>query len=202
MFAVRYIVRLLKAGLLGSEVEEIYDKRFTSPEQGTCDLKDAQTKGNPSAPIVLCEFSDFQCPHCKLMGPVLERVLDEYGNRVRLVYKNYPISKLHPEAREAAAAAVAAGEQGKFWQMHDKLFANQDHLTAADLEKYARDIKLDVKKWKSDLAAAKERVEKDHAEGEKLEITGTPTLYINGRKYAGPLRFDELRDWVDEELAK
>jgi thiol-disulfide isomerase/thioredoxin len=201
-FAGRYLVRLLKAGLLGSEAEEIYDKRFTAPEMGSCDARDAQVRGNPNAALILCEFSDFQCPHCKMMEPVLSRVLDEYSGQVKLIYKNYPISKLHPEARDAAAAAVAAGDQGKFWPMHDKLFANQDHLTPADLEKYAREIKLDVKKWKVDLAGAMVRVEKEHTEGEKLEITGTPTLYINGRKYAGPLRFEEVRDWIDEELAK
>lgn len=202
VFAARYLVRLLKAGLLGSEAEEIYDKRYTSPEQGSCDPQGAQLRGNPNAPVLLCEFSDFQCPHCKMMEPILSRILDDFGGQVKLIYKNYPISKLHPEARDAAAAAVAAGEQGKFWPMHDKLFANQDHLTAADLEGYAKELKLDVKKWKLDLVLAKERVEKEHAEGEKNEITGTPTLYINGRKFAGPLRYEELRDWVDEELAK
>lgn len=202
VFAARYLVRLLKAGLLGSEAEEAYDKRFTSPDSGRCDPADANVRGNANAPIVLCEFSDFQCPHCKLMEPVLGRVLEEYGGQVKLIYKNYPISKLHPEAREAAAAAVAAGKQGKFWPMHDRLFANQDKLTGADLEGYARELKLDMKKWKADLPAAAEQVEREHGEGEKLEITGTPTLYINGRRYAGPLRFEELRDWVDEELAR
>ena len=200
-YAGKYLVRLLKSGLLGSEAEEIYDKRFVAPEKGECTV-DAQApvRGNPKAPILLCEFSDFQCPHCKLAEPLLSKLLDDNVGQVRLVYKNYPITKLHPEARDAAAAAVAAGNQGKFWQMHDKLFENQDHLTKVDLEKYARELKLDVKKWSADLAGAKERVEKDHAEGEKNELTGTPTLYINGRKYAGPLRYEELKDWVDEEL--
>jgi len=199
-FAARYLVKMLKAGLLGSEAEELYDKRFTSPEMGQCDLAEAPIRGNPSAKITLCEFSDFECPHCKMMEPILARLLEEYGDRIRLVYKNYPISKLHPEAREAAAAAVAAGRQGKFWAMHDKLFANQDHLTQADLAKYAADLKLDMKKWKADLPAAEDRVEKDHAEGEKLDITGTPTLYIDGRKYSGPQRYEEVKDWIDEDL--
>lgn len=200
VFAARYLVRLLKAGLLPSEAEEIYDKRFTSPETGQCDLTDPNMRGNVHAPVTICEFSDFQCPHCKLMEPILQRLLDDYNGQLRLIYKNYPISKLHPDAREAAAAAIAAGKQGRFWQMHDKLFANQDHLTAADLDKYAKELKLDAKKWKDDLPAARERVEKEHAEGEKLDIQGTPTVYVNGRKYAGPLRYEELKDWVDEEL--
>src|SRR5207249_4430219 len=103
---------------------------------------------------------------------------------------------------DAAAAAVAAGKQGKFWQMHDKLFENQDHFSAAELERYAAELKLDVKKWKADLPMAREQVDREHAQGEKLDITGTPTLYINGRKYKGPLRYEELNDWVEEELAK
>jgi predicted DsbA family dithiol-disulfide isomerase len=199
-YGARYLVKMLKAGLLGSEAEELYDKRFVAPEMAKCEMVEAPVRGNPSAPVTLCEFSDFQCPHCRMLEPILGRLLDEYGNQVRLIYKNYPISKLHAEARDAAAAAVAAGRQGKFWAMHDKLFANQDHLTPADLEKYATEVKLDLKKWKADLGAAQDRVEKDHAEGEKLDISGTPTLYVNGRKYSGPLRYDEVKDWIDEEL--
>jgi predicted DsbA family dithiol-disulfide isomerase len=199
-YGARYLVKMLKAGLLGSEAEELYDKRFISPEQGRCDLDDVPLRGDAKASVTMCEFSDFQCPHCRLMEPVLSKLLEDYPGQVKLYYKNYPISKLHPEARDAAAAAVAAGRQGKFWAMHDKLFSNQDHLTQADLERYARELKLDVTKWKADLAKASDRVEKDHSEGEKLDITGTPTLYINGRKYSGPLRYEEVKDWVDEEL--
>lgn len=201
-FAARYLVRVLQAGYLPSEAEDIYDQRYTSPERGECDTKDAFVRGTASAPVTICEFSDFECPHCGKAEPLVERLLQDYSGKVRLIYKNYPLSAVHPEAREAAAAAVAAGTQGKFWQMHDKLFANQDRLTAADLARYAKDLGLDVARWQADLAAARKRVEADHAEGEKLGITGTPTFYINGRKYAGPLRYEEVKDWVDEELAK
>ncbi len=200
VFAARYLVTLLKAGLLPSEVEEIYDKRFVTPETGRSDVAAAPMRGNPNAPVVLVEYSDFQCPHCKLAEPLLQKVLDEFHDQVKLYYKNYPISKLHPEAADAAAAAVAAGKQGKFWPMHDLLFANQDKLTATDLERYAAEIKLDVKKWKADLGAARASVDKDHSDGEKLDITGTPTIFINDRKYAGPLRYDQLKDWIEEEL--
>ncbi len=200
VFAARYLVFLLKAGLLPTEAEEAYDKRFVSPQMGKCDCAAAPVRGNPSAPITLCEFSDFQCPVCRVFEPVLARVLDEYRDQVRLCYKNFPLTRLHPDAESAAEAAVAAGKQGKFWPMHDKLFANQDHLSAADLEKYAAELKLDMKKWKADLATAREAVDHDKAEGDKNEITGTPSLYINERKYAGPLRYEVVKDWIDEEL--
>jgi protein-disulfide isomerase len=202
LFAGRYLTWLFKSGALPSEAEEAYDKRFVSPDLGKCDTKDAPMRGPASAPVTICEFSDFQCPHCKLMEPVLQRLFDEQPGTVKLYAKSYPISKLHPEATDAAAAAVAAGRQGKFWQMHDRLFANQDRLSPADLERYAAELKLDLKKWKADLPAAREAVERDHAEGERLGITGTPTFYINERKYAGPLRYEQIKDWVDEELTR
>ncbi|MSP63749.1 MAG: hypothetical protein EXR72_26065 [Myxococcales bacterium] len=200
IFAARYLVTLLKAGLLPSEAEEHYDKRFVSPDKGRCDVATAPMRGNANAPVAICEFSDFQCPHCRLAGPILAKLMEEFHDQVKVYYKNYPISKLHPEAADAAAAAVAAGKQGKFWPMHDKLFANQDKLAPTDLERYAGEMKLDVKKWKADLVPARDDVEKDHAEGEKLDITGTPTIYINDRKYAGPLRYEAMKDWVEEEL--
>lgn len=200
LFAARYVVTLLRAGLLPSEAEEHYDKRFVSPTMGRCDLSAAPIRGNVRAPVTICEFSDFQCPHCKLAGPLLKRLVDEGRDQVRVAFKNFPLSKLHPEASAAAAGAMAAHKQGRFWEFHDRAFQSQEALATADLERYASELKLDVKRWKADLPAAREAVEKDRAEGEKLELSGTPTLYINDRRYEGPLRFEAVKDWVDEEL--
>jgi predicted DsbA family dithiol-disulfide isomerase len=200
--AAAFVVRLLKLGLLKSEVEEHYDERFVHPTMARCEIAGAPLRGSPTATVALVEFSDYECPHCKAIEPVLGKILEEYKGKVKLYFKNYPIEKLHPDARDAAAAAVAAGEQGKFWPMHDKLFENQDHLSATDLEKYASDLKLDVKKWKTDLANARKIVERDHDEGEKLEVSATPTLYINGCKFKGPHRYEEVKDWIDWELAR
>ena len=205
VYAARYLVNLLRSGLLKSEAEEYYEMRFVTPETAKCDLTGIPARGAPSAPVTLCEFSDFQCPHCKQMEPLLARLLEDFRGQVKLYYKNFPLTKLHPDARDAAAAAVAAGNQGKFWQMHDTLFSHQESLSAADLEKYATDLKLDVKRWKADLVAARDQVDRERAEGEKFEISGTPTIYINGRKFkqqAGPLRYEDLKDWVEEELSR
>jgi protein-disulfide isomerase len=204
VYATRYLVTLLRSGLLKSEAEEYYEMRFVTPETGKCDVASAPVRGTPTAPVTLCEFSDFQCPHCKLMEPLLARLLEDFRGQVKLYYKNYPITKMHPDARDAAAAALAAGNQGKFWQMHDTLFNHQDSLSAADLERYANELSLDLKRWKADLVAARDQVDRDRAEGEKLDINGTPTLYINGRKFkqAGPLRYEDLKDWVEEELSR
>ena len=133
------VVRLMKAHLLPSEVEEAYEKRFGPDKRETFDLKAAPLRGEASAPITLVEFSDFQCPHCKALQPVLEKLLDEYRGKVRLFFKNYPITRAHPDAALSAAAALAAGKQGKFWAFHDRLFGgDQLHQDMAVLEKIAK----------------------------------------------------------------
>jgi protein-disulfide isomerase len=203
VFAARYIAHLLKAHLLESEVEEHYDVRFGPMPKVELDVKDSPVRGDAHAPVALVEFSDFQCPHCKHLQPALHRILDEYGGQVKLYFKNYPITRAHPDAALAAAAALAAGRQGKFWQFHDLLFdGDQEHEDMGVLEKYAKSLKLDVKKWKSDLEATKDQVNRDHADGEKVNVEATPTLFINGRLFRGPNSFEEIKDWIDEELNK
>ncbi len=201
VFGARYMVRLLKLhALLPSEVEEQYEARFQEPSVNI-DVAGSPLRGESRAPVTLVEFSDFQCPHCKHLQPVLERALEDYRGQVKLYFKNFPLSSVHPDSADAAAGALAAGKQGKFWQFHDRLFGgDQEHEAMADLEKIARDLKLDVKKWQGDLDASRAQVAKDRADGEKLEINATPTLYIDGKKYRGALEFDELKDWIDEEV--
>jgi protein-disulfide isomerase len=203
LFAARYVVRLLKAHLLPSEVEEAYEHRFSDTKRYTFDLKAAPLRGEASAPITLVEFSDFQCPHCKHLQPVLEQLLDEYRGQVKLYFKNYPITRAHPDAAIAAAAALAAGKQGKFWAFHDRLFAgDQAKADMPVLEKIAKDIKLDLGKWKADIENEKPQVALDRAEGEKVDIDSTPTLFINGRRHQGPKSLEEVKDWIEEELNK
>jgi protein-disulfide isomerase len=201
VFAARFMVKLLKQHLLQSEVEEQFEERFQQ-KAVSIDTSAAPLRGEPHAPISIVEFSDFQCPHCKRLQPVIERALDEYRGQVKVYFKNFPLS-IHPDSATAAAGALAAGKQGKFWQFHDRLFGgDQEHETMGDLEKIAKDLKLDVKKWQGDLEAARAQVDKDRAEGEKLELSGTPTLFIGGKRYKGGLEFDELKDWIDEEINK
>lgn len=201
-YAGRYLAKLIKLGLMKSECEEHYEKRFVSPETAKCDLSAAPLRGSARAAVKICEFSDFECPHCRVLGALLDRLVGELPGKLAVYFKHFPLGRLHADSAAAAVAAVAADRQGKFWQMHDLLFKSQGHLTPIDLERHAAELKLDVKKWKADLTAAEAHVAKDRAEGERLDIQGTPTVFINGRKYTGPLRYEDLKDWIEEELAK
>jgi protein-disulfide isomerase len=204
VFAARYMVKLFKIGLLPSEVEEHYNERFGPDvyKYKDIDVRDAPVRGDPGAPISIVEFSDFQCPHCKHVQPLLKQLEEDYP-QVKVYFKNYPITRAHPYAQMAAQAAVAAGKQGKFWQYHDKLFGgDQEKEAPADLERYARELKLDIPRWRKDLEAAAEKVNHDRSDGEKAGVDATPSLYINGRKYHGQMIYEDLKDWVDEELNK
>ena len=147
----------------------------------------AHIRGNPDAPVTLEEFGDFQCPPCGKFSEFVEELLKEYNSRLRLVFRNFPLSG-HEHAREAALAAEAAGLQGKFWEMHDTLYREQETWTKAPnvrelFESYAGTIGLDVDQFKKDMDGdkARERVDSDRALADFLGVKATPTLFINNR---------------------
>ena len=147
----------------------------------------AHIRGNPNAPVTLEEFGDFQCPPCGKFSEFVEELLKEYNPRLRLVFRNFPLSG-HEHAREAALAAEAAGLQGKFWEMHDTLYREQETWTKAPnvrelFESYAGTIGLDVDQFKKDMDGdkARERVDSDRALADFLGVKATPTLFINNR---------------------
>ena len=147
----------------------------------------AHIRGNPDAPVTLEEFGDFQCPPCGKFSEFVEELLKEYNPRLRLVFRNFPLSG-HEHAREAALAAEAAGLQGKFWEMHDTLYREQDTWSKASnvrelFESYAGTIGLDVDQFKKDMDGdkARERVDSDRALADFLGVKATPTLFINNR---------------------
>jgi protein-disulfide isomerase len=159
-------------------------------------------RGNRDAPVVLVEFADYQCPYCQKIHPDLEKLQKEYGNRLALVYKDYPLP-MHPYAQKAAEAARCAGVQGKFWEFHDMLFAGKK-LQPADLREQARTLNLDEGRFDKCLVEGAEAadVEKDAAEARSLGITGTPSFFINGHFFSGGLSYTALRDMVEQQLAK
>ena len=138
------------------------------------------------------------------MEPTLTQMEKEYAGKVRIVWKNYPLP-FHNNAEPAAEAAMAAHAQGKFWQMHDKLFANQQRARSRRrLEKYAQELGLNMAKFKADLDAAKYKatIEAETKEGQAVGVNGTPAVFINGRKIAGAYPFETFKKIADEELAK
>jgi protein-disulfide isomerase len=162
----------------------------------------SHAKGPASAPIKIVEWSDFQCPFCRRATPTLDQIQKEYGDKVQIVFKHMPLS-MHTKARPAHAAAEAAGLQGKFWEMHDKIFADQRNLSTEIYEKYAADLGLDVDKFKKDSAGdvVEKRIAADYAQATKLGVTGTPAFFVNGRFLSGAQPFSSFKTLIDKELA-
>jgi protein-disulfide isomerase len=202
-YAVRYVAHLVDSGFTDSEIDEKLEKRFRTPRHPHIDTSAAPVKGSASGRITLVEFVDYECPHCRHAQTLMRQAVEEYPNDVKMAFKHFPLSS-HPNARLAAEAAVAAQKQGKFWPYNEKVWINSDSLTPAVLEKVAKEVGLDVARWRTDLEsdAVKNRVQSDKSEGNDLGIYSTPSIYINGRKYEGPLEIASLRDWIDEEMGR
>jgi len=162
---------------------------------------DAPVKGPASAPITVVAWSDFQCPFCSRAVPTVRQVEEAYKGKVRIAFKQFPLP-FHDKAHLAAEAALAANEQGKFWQMHDKLFANQQALDRPALEKYAQELGLDMAKFKAALDSGKfkDKVDAEDKEGAAFGVTGTPTFFINGTRLVGAQPFESFKAAIDKEL--
>ncbi|MGH9704667.1 MAG: thioredoxin domain-containing protein [Candidatus Acidiferrales bacterium] len=163
----------------------------------------APARGPANAPVTIVEFEDFQCPYCKAVQPTLKQILSHYGDRVRLVYVDYPLESLHPAAFQAHQAARCAGEQDKFWEYHDLLFKNAPAANAEQLDAYAKQAGMDMAAFKACLSSGKYQsaIQKDEEQGNKLGVEGTPAFFINGRMITGARSFDEFSLIIDEELA-
>jgi protein-disulfide isomerase len=164
-------------------------------------IGDAPVKGPASAPVTVVAFSDFQCPFCSRAVPVVHQLETDYAGKIRIAFKQFPLP-FHDKAHLAAEAALAANEQGKFWQMHDKLFANQQALDRASLEKYAQELGLDMTKFKAALDSGKfkAKVDAEDREGAAVGVTGTPTFFINGTRVVGAQPVDAFKAIIDKEL--
>jgi protein-disulfide isomerase len=159
--------------------------------------------GPPNAPITLVEFSDFQCPYCIAAAPQLAAVLKAYPTQVKLIFKEYPL-ETHSQAGLAAAAAIAAHKQGKFWPMYDAMFATPDGLVKENLVALAQKNGLDLKRFEADLDSTevKEAITRDVQDGDRAGVEGTPTLFINGQRYNGPIELESLKPVLDAELKR
>jgi protein-disulfide isomerase len=155
---------------------------------------DDHVRGAVDAPVTVLEYGDYECPYCAAAAPLLQRLVEESEGRVRLVFRNFPLADRHPYALTAALAAEAAAAQGAFWPMHDLLFTKQDRLTDSALRGYAEHLGLDGDRVVGEPAQQfGDRVESDFAEGLAAGVEGTPTLFIDGVRYAGRMELDALR---------
>jgi protein-disulfide isomerase len=171
------------------------------PPRAAVSAGNSPSRGSSSAPIELIEFADFQCPYCQAVSPTLKRVLDTYGDRIRFVYRNFPLAN-HPQARPAAEAAQCANEQGKFWPFHDRLFGEPGKLSDEDLKKTAAALGMDAAQFNKCVDERKYRtiVETDTRAGTDAGVTGTPAFFVNGRLLSGAQPFDVFKRVIDDEL--
>jgi protein-disulfide isomerase len=167
-------------------------------------LGEDPAKGPAAAPITIVEFSDFQCPYCARVNPTLKQVEEKYGDKIRVVFRDFPLVQIHKDAAKAAEAGECAHEQGKFWEMHDRLFANQSKLQVEAMKQAAVELGLDAEKFNQCLDSSKyaAEVQKDVDEGARYGVTGTPAFFINGRMLGGAQPAEAFMQVIDEELAR
>ena len=199
----QFIADALASGASVSDIKENLEPLVASLKPREINIQGRPVYGNERAPVTVVVFADFECPHCRQEAPVLRQAIDQFRGRAKLVYKHFPLGG-HVRAKAAAIATVAAMEQGKFWEMHDIVFENQMALEDTDIRKYAQKIGLDMAKFDAAYKVKKgqDLVEADRVEGEKLEISGTPAVFVNGR-YMSPYLFGgTITGWIEDALRR
>jgi protein-disulfide isomerase len=200
----RHLERQAQGEAVGEYLAALRDERDVEVLLETPRLEVAATgpaRGPEDAPVTIIEFSDYQCPYCRRVEPVVEQLLERYPEQVRLVYRHFPLESIHPEARAAAEAAVCAEEQGRFWELHEQLFTNED-MSAEALQGYAEQVGLDMDAFQACLEApeTKRRIETDLAAGREVGVTGTPAFFVNGIPLRGARPLADFVAVVEGEL--
>jgi protein-disulfide isomerase len=175
----------------------------SKPLQVSLDLSGSPVRGSQDAPITIVEFSDYQCPFCARAVSTVKQVVEAYPGKVRWIFKNFPLPN-HPDAPLAHKAALAAGEQGKYWEMHDLIFENQKTMKREDLLSHAKKLKLDMAKFTAALddPSTPAIIGRDMAEGQRIGIRGTPTFLVNGRGIVGAQPYAAFQQVIEEELQR
>lgn len=171
------------------------------PPSADLNLENAEVRGPKDAPVQVVEFADYECPYCQKVYPELDKLQREFPGKVSLIYKDFPLP-MHSRAQKAAEATRCAGEQGKYWELHDLLFQSRK-LDVDQLKQHARTLKLDGAKFDQclDSGAEAAAVKKDQDEGKHLGLSGTPSFFVNGHFMSGALNYDALKQATQEQLA-
>jgi len=166
--------------------------------------EDDHVQGTADAPVTLLEYGDFECSHCGEAYGIVKEIQERLGDRLRFVYRNFPLTQVHPHAESAAEASEAAAAQGKFWEMHDTLFENQQNLSQPALLNYAAEIGLDEEQFAEDLEneTYREKVEADFMSGAESGVNGTPTFFINGVRYDGNWRSEDFFEALESKQGR
>jgi len=205
----------LREGLWQAKLEQVREQFYRqlrekakisillSPPKVEVAVDPARLRGDPKAPVTIVEFSDFQCPFCQRVQPTLLELLARYPGKVRIAYRDYALTQIHPRARKAAQASRCAGEQGKFWQYHDMLYADVAKLADADLAANAQALKLDEQKFGACLESGKygAGVDEDQKLGVNAGVNGTPAFLVNGIMLEGAQPFTAFEKIIESELA-
>jgi protein-disulfide isomerase len=167
-----------------------FEARLTVPVSEDSD----HIQGPADAPLTLLEYGDYECPYCGQAYPIVKQLQKQLGDRLRFVFRNFPITTAHPHSEQAAEAAEAANGQGRFWEMHDYLYEHQQHLDDSDLHAYAEQLGLDLDRFDRDLAdhTYAERVREDFMSGVRSGVNGTPSFYINGIRHDASYDYETL----------
>lgn len=185
-----------------ARLEESHEVKYLMEPFRVQVAAEGPSKGPEGAPVTIVEFSDFECPFCSRVNPTLKQIQDEYGDKVRIVFRQFPLA-MHPNAPKAGEASLCAHDQGKFWEMHDAMFADQRNLAVDKLKEKAATIEgLDTEAFNTCLDAGgyAETVSRDLAAGTEAGVSGTPAFFINGRFINGAAAFENFAEIIDDEL--
>jgi protein-disulfide isomerase len=194
----------LEAAFLDTLRGKYNPRILLEPTRVEIDVAGAPAKGPQNAPITIVEYSDFQCPYCSRVLPTLKQALDTYGDQVRVVFRQFPLNGIHPQAQKAAEASLCAHEQGSFWKLHDAMFENQRQLGVDQLKAKAGELGLNAEQFAACLDGGRyaKQVAEELAEGSRNGVSGTPAMFVNGRFLSGAVPFETLAGLIDDELRR
>jgi protein-disulfide isomerase len=200
--AAKFLAAKVQKGATADEARAAYGLRF-GPNVKKVDPADSPARGPIDAPVTIVVWSDFECPHCRFAMPILDGLLKKFSSRVRVVHKFYPLGS-HPNAEPAARAAIAAQNQGRYWEMEEILFAKQRQYTLPDIDQFAASLRLDMNRYRADLRSSRTDavLSRDRADADRFGLNGTPFILINGREFdLSYFHLDgELEAWVELEV--